>query len=362
MVSELHLDASTSTTPPTPPRTSPASSGRWRRLIRGPTDSMRNDVLPTHARAVIVGGGIIGCSVAYHLARAGWNDVVLLERAQAHLRLDLARRRAGRAAAHHRQHHPAAQTIRSSSTSGSRPRPGWRPAGSGTAACGLPATRDRWTEIRRQATTAHSFGLEMHLLSPAEAKDLWPLMDASDVVGAAFLPTDGQANPSDITQALAKGARMHGVRDRRGLRRHRLSRSSAGGSRACSPTQGEIACEAVALCAGQWSQGARARWPASACRCSRCSTSTSSPSRSTGVTPGPADAARSRPADLLQGGGRRPGDGRLRAQPASPGPTDGVPDGFHFTPARRRLGPFRAADGAGARARAGARDARASSS
>ena len=76
----------------------------------------------------------------------------------------------------------------------------------------LACNAERWIEVKRQATTAHSFGLEMHLLTPQEAQDLWPLMTIDDLVGAAFLPTDGQANPSDITQSLAKGARMAGVR------------------------------------------------------------------------------------------------------------------------------------------------------
>jgi sarcosine dehydrogenase len=75
----------------------------------------------------------------------------------------------------------------------------------------LACNADRWTEVKRQATTAHSFGLEMHLLTPKEAQDLWPLMTIDDLVGAAYLPTDGQANPSDITQSLARGARMAGV-------------------------------------------------------------------------------------------------------------------------------------------------------
>ncbi|MGO7888853.1 FAD-dependent oxidoreductase, partial [Rhizobium ruizarguesonis] len=70
---------------------------------------------------------------------------------------------------------------------------------------------ERWTEVMRQATTAQSFGLEMHWLTPQEAFDLWPLRTTDDLVGAAFLPTHGQANPSDITQALANGARMSGV-------------------------------------------------------------------------------------------------------------------------------------------------------
>ena len=75
----------------------------------------------------------------------------------------------------------------------------------------LACNAERWTEVKRQATTAHRFGLEMHLLSPKEAQDLWPLMKVDDVVGAAFLPTDGQANPSDISR------RSPGARGRRGV-------------------------------------------------------------------------------------------------------------------------------------------------
>ena len=84
---------------------------------------------------------------------------------------------------------------------------GWKMNGGLRLAC----NEERWTEVKRQATTAHSFGLDMQLLTPKEAQDLWPLMDISDIVGAAFLPTDGQASPSDITQALAKGARAKGA-------------------------------------------------------------------------------------------------------------------------------------------------------
>jgi 4-methylaminobutanoate oxidase (formaldehyde-forming) len=85
---------------------------------------------------------------------------------------------------------------------------GWKMNGGLRLAC----NQERWTEVKRQATTAHSFGLDMQLLSPKEAQDLWPLMDVSDVIGAAFLPTDGQASPSDITQALARGARKSGAK------------------------------------------------------------------------------------------------------------------------------------------------------
>src|SRR4029079_6603059 len=84
---------------------------------------------------------------------------------------------------------------------------GWKMNGGLRLAC----NEERWTEVKRQATTATSFGLEMHLLTPKEAQDLWPLMQVDDVVGAASRPPDGQASPSDITMSLAKGARAAGV-------------------------------------------------------------------------------------------------------------------------------------------------------
>ena len=95
--------------------------------------------LPTSARVVIVGGGIVGCSVAYHLGKLGWTDVRPPRAGPADLGLDLARRGAGRPAAHQRQHHPAARATRSSSTTGWRPRPARRRGGSAMAACAWPA-------------------------------------------------------------------------------------------------------------------------------------------------------------------------------------------------------------------------------
>ena len=207
---------------------------------------------PSHARAVIVGGGIVGCSVAYHLARAGWKDVVLLERKQ--LTSGSTWHAAG-LIGQLRTNANVTQLLKYSVELYDRleretgQASGWKRNGGLRIACNA----DRLVEIRRQATTARSFGLEMHLLSPGEASNLWPLMDASDVVGAAFLPTDGQANPSDITQALAKGAREQGVRiieDCAVIGFRVECRRIAG----VLTAQGEIACEVVALCAGQWSK------------------------------------------------------------------------------------------------------------
>jgi sarcosine dehydrogenase len=117
----------------------------------------------------------------------------------------------------------------------------------------LACNADRWTEVRRQATTAKSFGLEMHLLSPQEAQALWPLMTVEDVVGAAFLPTDGQASPSDITQALARGARSAGVTIREEVAVTGIE-VEHGRVRGVVTDQGRIECERLVICAGLWSR------------------------------------------------------------------------------------------------------------
>ncbi len=126
---------------------------------------------------------------------------------------------------------------------------GWKMNGGLRLAC----TQERWTEVRRQATTAHSFGLDMQLLSAQEAQDLWPLMDIGDVVGAAFLPTDGQANPSDITQALAKGARMQGavIAEHTPVVSILTDKGNVIGVQTAS---GVVQCQKLVLCCGQWTR------------------------------------------------------------------------------------------------------------
>jgi|TARA_B110000238_G_scaffold131275_1_gene141684 4-methylaminobutanoate oxidase (formaldehyde-forming) len=126
---------------------------------------------------------------------------------------------------------------------------GWKMNGGLRLAC----TKERWTEVKRQATTAHSFGLEMDLLTPKEALDLWPLMNIDDVIGAAFMPTDGQANPSDITQALAKGARMAGAKIFEDTKVLDLEIDN-GKIKAVITEHGRIECEKVVVCAGQWTR------------------------------------------------------------------------------------------------------------
>ena len=166
--------------------------------------------LPSHAQTVIVGGGIVGCSVGYHLAKLGHRDVVIRERGQ--LTGGSTFHAAGlvgqlRSSASITQLLKYSVELYDKLEEETGQATGWRQNGGLRLACNA----ERWTEVCRQATTARSFGLEMHLLSPKEALELWPLMDISDLVGAAFLPTDGQVSPSDLARSMAKGARDVGV-------------------------------------------------------------------------------------------------------------------------------------------------------
>jgi 4-methylaminobutanoate oxidase (formaldehyde-forming) len=208
--------------------------------------------LPKSARVVVIGGGIVGTSVAYHLGKLGWTDTVLLERKK--LTSGTTFHAAGlvgqlRTSANITQllGHSVALYRRLEEETGLQT--GWKMNGGLRLACNA----DRWTEVKRQATTAHSFGLEMHLLTPKEAQELWPLMTIDDLVGAAYLPTDGQANPSDITQSLAKGARMAGVQIFEDTPVTRILVEGGKITGVVTPF-GTIACEKVVACAGQWTR------------------------------------------------------------------------------------------------------------
>ncbi|MGH7051824.1 MAG: GcvT family protein [Acetobacteraceae bacterium] len=207
--------------------------------------------IPRAARAVIIGGGIIGCSTAYHLAGLGWRDVVLLER---HRLTSGSTWHAAGLVGQLRTSASITELLKYSVELYGRlegetgQATGWKQNGGLRLAC----NSDRMTELKRQATTARSFSLEMHLIGPSEAKRLWPIMDGSDLVGAAFLPTDGQANPADIAQALAKGARAAGVAMIEDCPVIAVLKN-AGRVRGVVTPLGEIACDVVVTCAGLWS-------------------------------------------------------------------------------------------------------------
>lgn len=214
--------------------------------------------LPTSAKAVIIGGGIVGVSTAYHLAKLGWTDTVLLERKK--LTSGTTFHAAGlvgqlRSNANITQLLGYSVDLYNKIEEETGLGTGWKMNGGLRLAC----NEERWTEVKRQATTAHSFGLEMELLTPSEAQKLWPLMNVDDVVGAAYMPTDGQANPSDITQALAKGARMAGASIFEDTKVTDIEIED-GRIRAVITDQGRIECEKVICCAGQWTRDFAARF------------------------------------------------------------------------------------------------------
>jgi 4-methylaminobutanoate oxidase (formaldehyde-forming) len=207
---------------------------------------------PTQARVVIVGGGIVGCSVAYHLAQLGIREVVLLE--QGRLTSGTTWHAAGLVG----QMRPNRNMTRMSRygielysklEQETGQATGWKQCGSVNVA----RTPERVIQLKRTIALARSFGIEVELIGPAEAGKLWPLMRTDDLAAAIWLPGDGKANPTDLTQSLAKGARMGGVAIHEQVRVTGF-RLKAGRVVGVNTDQGPIACEAVALCAGQWSR------------------------------------------------------------------------------------------------------------
>ncbi|MBI3453325.1 MAG: FAD-dependent oxidoreductase, partial [Rhodospirillales bacterium] len=208
---------------------------------------------PAAAQVVIIGGGIAGCSVAYHLAKLGVRDIVLVEQGQLtcgttwHAAGLVGQLRANRNMTQMSRYGVELYARLEAETGQAT---GWRQCGSITVA----RTAERMILLRRMLATAASFGVEAELIDPKEAGRRWPLMRTDDLAGAVWLPGDGKANPTDLTQALAKGARQGGVRIFEKTRVTGLRRDK-GQVTGVETNRGTIACAAVANCAGQWARG-----------------------------------------------------------------------------------------------------------
>jgi glycine cleavage system aminomethyltransferase T/glycine/D-amino acid oxidase-like deaminating enzyme len=166
--------------------------------------------VPSKARAVIIGGGVSGCSVAYHLAKMGWTDIVLLERKQLtsgttwHAAGLIGQLR-GSANMTRLAKYSADLYVKLAAETGVET--GMRQVGSISVAL----TAHRHEELLRQATVARIFDVDVSEISPSEVKAMYPHLNVFDVVGAVHLPLDGQCDPGNIALALAKGARMSGA-------------------------------------------------------------------------------------------------------------------------------------------------------
>ncbi|WP_299619747.1 FAD-dependent oxidoreductase [uncultured Tateyamaria sp.] len=211
--------------------------------------------LPSSARVVIIGGGVIGCSVAYHLTKLGWKDVVLLERKQ--LTSGTTWHAAGliaqlRATANMTKLAKYSQELYGNLEAETGVATGFKRVGSITAAL----TGERLEELNRQAAMARAFGVEVEEISAAEVKARYEHLNIDDVTGGVFLPLDGQGDPANIALALAKGARQGGAKVQE---RVAVTNIVCDGRKVTGVdwtgedgSDGHIACDMIVNCAGMW--------------------------------------------------------------------------------------------------------------
>jgi len=208
--------------------------------------------VPSQARIVVIGGGAVGCSIAYHLAKLGQRDVVVLEKSglthgstwhaaglvgQLRSKRNLTRLMQYSAQLYGRLEAETGQATE------------WKPVGS----LRLASSPERWSELKRMATTARSFDFELHTLSPKEAQAKFPLITLDGVVGAVFVPNDGSVEPTSLTMAYAKGARAGGVRIVEGVLVTGFEFDGRRVKRVLTD-QGTIDCEIVVNAAGIWAR------------------------------------------------------------------------------------------------------------
>ncbi len=211
--------------------------------------------LPDKARVVIIGGGVIGSSVAYHLTKQGWSDVVLLERKQ--LTSGTTWHAAGliaqlRASANMTKLAKYSQELYGSLEDETGVATGFKRCGSITVAL----TEERREEIFRQAAMARAFGVDVEEISAAEVKAKYEHLNVDDVVAGVYLDKDGQGDPANIALALAKGARQRGAVVKERVKATGVARDGRRITgvdwQAEDGDQGHIACDMVVNCAGMW--------------------------------------------------------------------------------------------------------------
>ncbi|MEE9453162.1 MAG: FAD-dependent oxidoreductase [Paracoccaceae bacterium] len=215
-----------------------------------------NKTLPKHARAVIIGGGVAGASVAYHLAHLGWQDVILLERKQ--LTSGTTWHAAGliaqlRVSSNMTRLAKYSQELYFNLEAETGIATGIKRNGS----LNVALTHARHEELRRTASMARAFGVEVEEISPAEAKVRYPHLNIEDVVGAVYVPNDGQGDPANITHAMAKGARQKGVQIFENVKVTDIKTVDGrivGVNAEQDGEPHEITCDHVINCAGMWAQ------------------------------------------------------------------------------------------------------------
>lgn len=208
--------------------------------------------LPKQANVVIIGGGVIGCSIAYHLSKLGWNDVVLLERQQltsgttwhaaglvGQLRTSI---NMTKLAKYTSELYRGLEDETGQAT-------GYRQCGS----ISIATNNERFEELKRSASMAKVFDLEVNVVDVAEIESRYPLVNSSDILGGIHIPSDGYANAVDISQALAKGARNLGAQILQNTKVTEILHDGNKVTGVATPS-GNVAAEYVVICGGMWSR------------------------------------------------------------------------------------------------------------
>lgn len=208
--------------------------------------------LPNQAEIVIVGGGIAGCSTAYHLATMGKKDVLLLE--QGTLTCGTTWHAAGLVGQMRPNRNMTSMSkygieLYSRLEAETGLATGWKQCGSVNVA----RTPERMQVLRKQASMARSFGVDVEVISPARAGELFPILRTDDLQGAIWIPGDGKANPADLTMSLAKGARNRGVTMRENIEVTGVLAEN-GRVTGVRTAAGDVKCAVLVNCAGQWSR------------------------------------------------------------------------------------------------------------
>ena len=207
---------------------------------------------PTRAQIVIIGGGIVGSSVAYHLSKLGRTDVVLIEQGQLssgttwHAAGLVGQLRATESGTRLVQYSAKLYESLEAETGLAT---GFKRCGGVTVA----RTPDRWIQLQRTLATAEAYDLACELLTPNQAKEMYPILEISDLIGAIWLPGDATANPVDVTASMARGARQAGVKIVEKTRVIGIT-TQRGAVTGVETDQGFVEADIVVNCAGQWAK------------------------------------------------------------------------------------------------------------